>query len=492
MESTEWKPSSADYLDALLGQNPWNKEGKIPKVFDFPTRRLLADQLWKTIAKDPWRFQVVIGPRRVGKTVSLYQTIQQLIEYGIAHQRLWFMRMDHPLFQHYPLGSWVKALLNQENPTQENPLYLFVDEINYSEGWDAWLKTFYDEKWPVQVVATSSSSASLHRESGIGRWSLQYMTPYNFGEYLKLVGNENPLDNQLHDGSLLSNLLEACRRKDNITHLSKSRDVYALIGGFPELLFDRFEPDDVESSVLRSQQILRSEAIQRVAGMGLPQVFHIRQPLSMERLLYLLASQMCNLISTRSLGNSLDLNHQTVGEYIGYLEKAYLIFTLPAYSGSESSIQRRGRKVYFVDGAVRNAALQRGLEPVNDPVEYGALVENLAGSHLFALSLQKDVRLFHWRERDYEVDFIYDDRSEPVAIEVTASANHSLRGLDALQERHPKFRGRCFLVSKSSQCHTPDSDPQHIGRLPLETFLLATGETTRLALAQRLGADISN
>lgn len=36
-------------------------------------------------------------------------------------------------------------------------------------------------------------------------------------------------------------------------------------------------------------------------------------------------------------------------------------------------MQKRGRKVYFVDGAIRNAALQRGLALLDDPVELGAL-----------------------------------------------------------------------------------------------------------------------
>ncbi len=485
MTPTHWKPTSDDYLDALLGQNPWQKSGKFPKAFEYPQRRPLANQLWQTIIQDPWRYQLIIGPRRVGKTVTLYQTIESLMDEGIPHQRLWFMRMDHPLFLHYPLGGWVRSLVKREKPTADRPLYLFLDEINYSKDWDTWLKTFYDEKWPVQVVATSSSSAALHNESGIGRWALQYLTPYSFGEYLRLIGQRNPVSDCIKSDSLLNNLLQSCNVGQQSIDFKRMSELYALIGGFPELLLDRFDPDDPETSILRSQQILRSEAIQRVAGMDLPQVFHIRQPLALERLLYLLAGQMGNIISTRSLGNALDLNHQTVAEYIGYLEKAYLIFTLPSYSNSEVSIQRRGRKVYFIDGAVRNAALQRGLRPTNNPEEYGALIENLVGSHLFALSLQNDIRLFHWRERKQEVDFIYDDPSGPVAIEVTASRNHHLKGLKALLEKYPRFKGRCFLVSQSDICHPPEQDPQGIGRIPLEDFLMTTSATIERSLARR-------
>ena len=46
----------------------------------------------------------------------------------------------------------------------------------------------------------------------------------------------------------------------------------------------------------------------------------------------------------------------TFHKYVSYLERAFLVFTLLNYSGSEMSKQKRGRKLYFVDGAVRNAA----------------------------------------------------------------------------------------------------------------------------------------
>lgn len=38
---------------------------------------------------------------------------------------------------------------------------------------DLWFKTFYDERWPVRIAATSSATAALRdrrTESGVGRW----------------------------------------------------------------------------------------------------------------------------------------------------------------------------------------------------------------------------------------------------------------------------------------------------------------------------------
>jgi uncharacterized protein len=55
-----------------------------------------------------------------------------------------------------------------------------------------------------------------------------------------------------------------------------------------------------------------------------------------------------------------NLSQPTLDRYVSYLEQTFLVFRLTNYSGNESSIQKRGRKTYFHDGAVRNAALQRG------------------------------------------------------------------------------------------------------------------------------------
>ncbi len=488
MSTDTWKPDPSDYYDALAGQNPWHSLGYVPEGLSYNKERLLTQKLWKTLVDKPWRFQVVLGPRRVGKTVCLYQTIQQLIKYGIPPKRLWFMRMDHPLFLDYPLGGWVKSLILHEKATPEKPLYLFLDEVNYSQKWDLWMKTFYDEKWPVQIVATSSSVAALRDrriESGIGRWSEQFLTPYNFLEFLEL---SNSVPEEFQPTSSLSECLSSAAKLTSDSFPSPEKlNLYMLVGGFPEIILNELDADNLETSMLRSQQTLRNEAVQRVTGMDLPQVFHVQHPIELERLLYLLAGQMCGLISANKLSSSLAITRQTILQYIDYLEKAFLVFTLPSYSNSEDSIQRRGRKIFFVDGAVRNAALQRGITPTTDANERGFLIENVVASHLYALSIQNGARLFHWRERQQEVDFVYDNPSDRLAFEVASGPRHSLKNLNAFRERYPAFSDRCFLVSpQAGAIEMPGENKNGIGRIPLDAFLIAVSGCIGQALENRL------
>jgi predicted AAA+ superfamily ATPase len=421
----------------------------------------------------------------------MHQTIQALIEAGIPPNRLWFLKLDHPLLMDYELNGWAKSLINCYGATHGNPLYLFLDEINYSPRWDRWLKTFHDERWPLRIVATSSSTAALRDrsvESGIGRWTDQHLMPYSFDEYLGLRGF--PRYQISIEVDLFETLRSAAKSVVTDQSLVAARDIYLLVGGFPELLLAGDLDESLETAVIRSQQVLRSEAVQRVAGMDIPQVFEIKNPQVLERLVYILAGQMCGLMNVSGLAASLEMSRQTVNQYIGYLERAYLTFSLPNYSTSEETVQRKGRKTYFVDGAVRNAALQRGLAPIRDPRERGYLIENAAAAHLFAMSMQTGLRVYHWRRRGDEVDLIYDDTSGPIAFEISSAATHKLTGLRALHRRYPQFVGRSFLVSPDIRAPImPDVDPSGIGRLSLDQFLIAVGRYTDHALARKLGID---
>jgi predicted AAA+ superfamily ATPase len=180
------------------------------------------------------------------------------------------------------------------------------------------------------------------------------------------------------------------------------------------------------------------------------------------------------------------MSQPTFDKYLSYLERAFLVFTLPNYSGTEISVQRRGRKLYFVDGAVRNAALQRGVAPLSDQMEMGLLVENLVAGHLHALAQQTQVRLYHWREKDHEVDLIYDHPERPLAFEIGMSPRHSKEGLYQLAKVHPRFQGRCYMVAPNAPTSRPAENEDKVGTLPLDLLLAALGQHAGTALSARL------
>jgi predicted AAA+ superfamily ATPase len=149
-------------------------------------------------------------------------------------------------------------------------------------------------------------------------------------------------------------------------------------------------------------------------------------------------------------------------------------------------VQKRGRKLYFVDGAVRNAALQRGLSLLSDPGEMGLLLENLVAGHLHALSQVSQVRLYHWQEKDDEVDLLYDHPEQPMAFAIGSSASHHRRGLTAFQNRFPRFRRAAYVVSPGAPAGQPRASGDQVGTVPLDLFLLSVSALAERALAKNL------
>ena len=116
----------------------------------------------------------------------------------------------------------------------------------------------------------------------------------------------------------------------------------------------------------------------------------------------------------------------------------------------------------------------------------GRLLENMVVSSLNSLAVQTNVRLHHWRDRDREVDIIFNHPQRPLALEVAPSPDHSRAGLYALMERHPQFRGACYLVAPQVSVNHPAGDA--VGTFPLDLLLLAVGDQAGQALAGNLGA----
>ena len=205
--------------------------------------------------------------------------------------------------------------------------------------------------------------------------------------------------------------------------------------------------------------------------------------MALERLLYVLAGQITGLLSPSGICRDLGLSQPTFDRYLSYLERAFLIFTLPNFSGYETRIQRRGRKLYIVDGAVRNAALQqRGLAPLDDPAEIGALIENLVAASVHTLAVHTGIRLHHWRDGNREVDLIFGDPSQPLAFEIGASIRHSRSGLAALIERHEHFRGHSYLVTPRATIPPPPPPPPPAAREPGSELFRSTPFSWQSAL----------
>jgi predicted AAA+ superfamily ATPase len=98
----------------------------------------------------------------------------------------------------------------------------------------------------------------------------------------------------------------------------------------------------------------------------------------------------------------------TVERYLDLLEKAYVIFRLPAFSRNLRNEIKKNKKVYFIDNGIRNAIIGNFSLPANR-ADMGALWENFLVSERIKFNNYRDFYglNYFWRtQQQQEIDYL--------------------------------------------------------------------------------------
>ena len=246
------------------------------------------------------------------------------------------------------------------------------------------IKLIADNIKTVKVIATGSSAFELANkinEPLTGRKWEYHLYPLSFGE---MVAH--------------TNLLEEKR-------LLHHRLVY---GYYPEIVTSPGNEQALLKQLANSylyKDILTWERIQK--------------PDKLEKLVQALAFQTAQLISYNELGQLCSLNAETVEKYINLLEKAFIVFRLPAFSRNLRNELKKSYKIYFYDNGLRNAVINQ-FSPVNLRNDTGQLWENwfISERLKYLNNTEKNVSRFFWRTlAQQEVDYIEDTNGKITAFE---------------------------------------------------------------------------
>lgn len=171
-------------------------------------------------------------------------------------------------------------------------------------------------------------------------------------------------------------------------------------------------------------------------------IAQIEQLAAMPKLLSVLAEYSGQLVNYTGLGSAVGLNHVTTRKYLGILEAAFLVQTLPPWFTNRIKRITKSPKLHFLDSGL--LAAQRGLIPKaleSDKTPFGAILETFVLSELMKIANWSEdrFRFSHYRDKDgNEVDVVVETRSgDVVGFEVKASATVSggdFSGLRKLQE----------------------------------------------------------
>ena len=126
------------------------------------------------------------------------------------------------------------------------------------------------------------------------------------------------------------------------------------------------------------------------------------------KLLQALALQIGSEVSYNELANLVGIGKQTVAHYIDLLEKAFVVFRLPPYSGNLRKAIGKLRKIYFLDLGIRNAIINNQ-NPLHLRDDIGKLWENfvVAEKYKQQTGLGTETDFYFWRTYDkQEVDLV--------------------------------------------------------------------------------------
>ena len=330
---------------------------------------------------------VIQGVRRCGKSTLLTQLIGR---YQLKRRDCLFVNFEDPRLAGCLRFETLERLTRAFGALRPDAhtLTVFLDEIQWVDGWERWLRAKLERPGRLQFVVSGSNAHLLSGELSsvlTGRHVTVELFPFDFTEFLRVRA----------DGTLAD---------------------YLYRGGFPEPLIGE------EGDLLLRQyflDILQRDVRERVGA---------RSSLPLRQIAQMVFESAGSELSLRRIAAASGVAVETASAYLDACEQAYLLFSCPWFAYSERRRAQRNRKYYPVDTALRRVAVTRAGSDVGKALECATFV-----------ALKKRYsEVFYWR-MTREVDFVVQsaDGPRPIQVTVDGATQRHRRALDDFYESFP-------------------------------------------------------
>ena len=314
--------------------------------------------------------KVLIGPRRSGKSSLAHLVLKgEIYAYVNFDDERFFGLLTEDL------NSILEALFQIYGKDVRT---FFFDEIQNVEGWELFVNRLARSR--KNIILTGNNGKLLSNELAThltGRHIAIEILPFSFKEYLKF--NEVPLPVD----SIFTTSQSAMYKE----HFND----FLTTGGFPEVLSSH-RPLDYHQTLF--DRIVSRDILQR---------YQVKYSRVLKELAILMMGAYATRISNNRLKNVFQLSSiNTVKNYLGYLEDAFLIFQLQPFSNKASERAAHSRKLYVVDNGM---ARSLDLSPTKNE---GRLLENAVYLEL----RRRSGDLFFLETPKGEIDFLV-EKAEP-------------------------------------------------------------------------------
>lgn len=384
-------------------------------------KRRQFNELKSRIEEARNKIQVISGPRQVGKSTLVKQVLKEMsIDFT-------FISADNVEKDNlYWINEVWETARQRMKLKKEREYLLVIDEVHKVNNWSEAVKKEWDDDTfndvNIKVILLGSSRLLIKdglTESLAGRYELIHMSHWSFKEMKEAFGMD-------------------------LEH-------YIFFGGYPggvgfinnEVRWRKYIKDSIVAPAI-AHDILMTKTIYKPELMK--QLFELGCTYSGEE-----------IALTKLLGQLQDAgNITTLANYLSTLNESHLLCGLQKYANDNARKYNSVPKMM-----VYNTALLSSLYGLNysqvftNPKMWGRWVESAVGTHLLNIADELDYKIYYWRERNDEVDFILEYNRQCIAIEVKSGRRTTNAGISVFKE---KFRPlHTFIVGN--------------GGIPLEEFL---------------------
>ncbi|MCK9580226.1 MAG: ATP-binding protein [Methanoregula sp.] len=318
---------------------------------------------------DTTLIRVIVGPRRAGKSFSAIHHLDGSRNFGYVNFD------DERLCGLADYDEIIAAV----DSVYGKPEALLLDEVQNLPKWELFINRLARQGYSLTITGSNSHLLSTELATHLtGRHFQTPILPFSFAEYLRLFPHE--LTSQEKAAAVLE---------------------YAKSGGYPEPLVKKFPGRDYLATLFDS--VVYKDIVKR---------FRIRSIQGIENLcLYLLS----NIASEYSFGSLARITGSkspvTVQKYLGYLEEAFLFFSIPRFSFKVREQVAANKKIYCTDTGFVEAKAFRVSE------NRGKLYENLVAIALWKQQLAGSASVYYWKNaQQEEVDFVVKQGSRITAL----------------------------------------------------------------------------
>jgi len=343
----------------------------------------------------PNKVILLLGPRRVGKTILLRQIISELKDEVLLLNGEDFSTAE--LLERRTVENY-KSILGKHS-------ILFIDEAQKIPNIGDILKLIVDEIKGIRILVSGSSAFDINKITGeplTGRKKTFHLFPLSEEEFDQIETIQT--------------------RNDKL----RQRLIY---GNYPELIHLKSNSDKTE---------YLNELVNSYLFKDILAIENIKNSDKIIKLLRLIAFQIGSEVSLLELGTQLAMSKNTVEKYLDLLSKVFIVHKVTGFSRNLRKEITKSSKWYFLDNGIRNLIIANfnSLELRND---IGEIWENYIISERIKYQSYNKIIVnnYFWRTYDQqEIDWIEERNGKLYANEFKWNPKKSVKAPKAWKDNY--------------------------------------------------------